>query len=419
MAVAALAATAPIAVVTACGGAAPGGTGAAQASGPAIVRGVAAVEPAVSAAPLAAADLGFGLRLLDAACAQQPGANIVLSPASLASGLGMAYLGARGATAAAMAGTLDLPAGTGSLAADLQARARALRGLDGPGVTVYDSDEVWANPSLRPLTSYLDAVATGYDAGVGRVPLLTDPAQAAADIDAAVAAGTGGHIAHLLTASDLQDVIFVLTDAMYLSARWAAPFQSAQNSAGPFRTAAGSVVSANYLNGSGFAASTAGGWTAVSLPYRGDRLAMTALLPPAGASGCHGLTTGLVRSLTESLAKAPGGARVALPKVDLSTSVQLNGLLSELGMRVAFTPRADFLGMSPQAGQLGEVVHAATLRVNDGGTVASAATAVTVLPLALEVGPTVSFDRPYLMLISDTSTGEPLFLARVANPDLP
>jgi serine protease inhibitor len=29
----------------------------------------------------------------------------------------------------------------------------------------------------------------------------------------------------------------------------------------------------------------------------------------------------------------------------------------------------------------------------------------------------VSFNRPYLMLVTDRATGEPLFMARVANPD--
>jgi serine protease inhibitor len=29
------------------------------------------------------------------------------------------------------------------------------------------------------------------------------------------------------------------------------------------------------------------------------------------------------------------------------------------------------------------------------------------------------FDRPYLLLVTDTATGEPLFLARVANPAAP
>jgi serine protease inhibitor len=38
-------------------------------------------------------------------------------------------------------------------------------------------------------------------------------------------------------------------------------------------------------------------------------------------------------------------------------------------------------------------------------------TAARVLP------PQVRFDRPYLMLVTDTTTGEPLFLARVADPE--
>jgi len=32
------------------------------------------------------------------------------------------------------------------------------------------------------------------------------------------------------------------------------------------------------------------------------------------------------------------------------------------------------------------------------------------------VARTIVFDRPYLMLVTDTATGEPLFLAEVANP---
>src|ERR1700729_3972101 len=63
-----------------------------------LLRGVADTEPAVSPRPYAAADLGFGLDLLGAWCRADPSANVVLSPSSLASGLGMAYLGARGGT---------------------------------------------------------------------------------------------------------------------------------------------------------------------------------------------------------------------------------------------------------------------------------------------------------------------------------
>jgi serine protease inhibitor len=386
------------------------------------IRGVAAIEPAASPVPFATADLALGLSLLTASCTSDPDGNIVLSPSSLATGLGMAYLGAQGASARAMRSVLHLPAvSRAGLESGLQARSRALAGLNSPGVTVADSDEVWTDPGPQPLRGYLNAVATGYSAGVGLVPLRTNPAGAAAKIDAAIAAVTRGHIPHLLTASDLRNMIFVLTDALYLNARWATPFQrSAENSAA-FTTASGSRVTARYLNGDGYRAAKASGWTAVRLPYRGGSLAMTALLPPAGAvggaSGCQVPTTDVVGSLARELGHNAGGAAITLPRVSLHSDESLKPILTQLGMGPAFAPDGDFDAMSPQTDGIGDVVHAATLSVDSAGTVASAATAVTMEGTAAELP--VTFDRPYLMLITDVHTGEPLFLARVANPDQP
>src|ERR1700733_11283864 len=109
------------------------GTATAPQPDPVIAHGVALHEPLVSPRPYGAADTAFGLDVLAAWCRADPQANLVLSPSSLASGLGMAYLGARGATAQAMASVLRLPAAGGqALEAGLQARSAALRGLDSP-----------------------------------------------------------------------------------------------------------------------------------------------------------------------------------------------------------------------------------------------------------------------------------------------
>ena len=108
---------------------------------------------------------------------------------------------------------------------------------------------------------------------------------------------------------------------------------------------------------------------------------------------------------------------VSLPRVNLGVQVSMMGLLSKLGMGVAFTTSANFTGLSPQACCIGLVEQAATLGVGEKGTVASAATAVGMEPTAARMlPPRVLFDRPYLMLVTDNTTGEPLFMARVANP---
>jgi serine protease inhibitor len=416
------------AVMTATGcGSAPAASPAARL--PAVSRGVTASDLA-SARAYGASDTAFGLDVLGAWCRQDPDANVVLSPESLASGLGLAYLGARGSTARAMASVLHLPpadAAGAALDASLQARSAGLRGLDGPGVTVAGSDRVWASPSLMPLRSYLKEVAADYGASVGRAPLLTDPGRAVQQIDAAIAAATRGHIPQLLGPGSLNGIAWVLTDALYLDADWAMPFQASQTRPGPFTTAAGEQVTAQFLNGGDFRFARLDGWTAVSLPYRGGKLTMTALLPDSGSGGCPALPAATLGSVTSALAgqagyrpagSSSGLAPIALPKVSLRSSATLDHLLASLGMGIAFSGDADFSGLSPSACCIGLVVHAATLAVAEKGTVASAATAVGLLPTAVSAVPLdrIVFDRPYLLLVTATGTGEPLFLARVADP---
>jgi serpin B len=332
-----------------------------------------------------------------------------------------------------MARVLHLPAAGGTaLAAGLQARTDALGALGGPGVTLAPSDEVWADPALPPLNRYLDAVATGYRAGVAQAPFLTDPAKAADEVNAAIAAATRGHIPHLVSPGMLQDVGWVLTSALYMNARWATPFDPAKTTKDDFTLADGKTVLPFYLEGSGFSYARAGGWTAVDLPYKGGKLTMTALLPPNGAAAgsCALPNQAALTSLTAVLgAGGPGAsgshgaarsAEVQLPKVSLSTggaTGDMKPVLQRLGMGLPFTAQADFTGLSKLAGNLAFVQQAATLQVAEKGTVAAAAAAVGVMPASAEINPvTITFDRPYLMLVSATSTGEPLFLADVANP---
>jgi serpin B len=409
------------------------GCGSGTVATPVMARGVAIREPTAAPRPYGAADTAFGLDVLTAWCQADPRANLVLSPSSLASGLGMAYLGARGGTAQAMARVLDLPAAGGQeLEAGLQARSAALRDLDSPGVTLAASDQVWADPTLKTQRSYLNAVATGYDAGVAQAPLLSDPDRAAQEINQAIAATTRGQIPRLLSPGSLTGIGWVLTDALYLRAAWATPFQASQTAPGPFSTAAGQRATVSYLNGGPYRAVSAAGWTAVQLPYRGGKLVMLALLPPSGAGGCQTPAASALSAMTARLAaggSTAGGSTaggtvgpvqarsVSLPRVNLGDKVSMKALLSALGMGVAFTPSADFTGLSPQACCIGLVKQAATLQVGEQGTVASAATAVGMEPTAMRVQPPqVVFDRPYLMLVTASATGEPLFLARVTDP---
>jgi serine protease inhibitor len=161
---------------------------------------------------------------------------------------------------------------------------------------------------------------------------------------------------------------------------------------------------------------------------------MTALLPPpararASASASASVSAGCALPSQKALSSitgqlnsggAAGDTMVALPKVNLSvggSDGDMGQVLKRLGMSVAFSPAADFTRLSVQAGPIGFVQQAATLRVGERGTVGAAAAAVGIEPSSAQIAPrTVTFNRPYLLLVSAKSTGEPLFLAQVANP---
>jgi serpin B len=143
---------------------------------------------------------------------------------------------------------------------------------------------------------------------------------------------------------------------------------------------------------------------------------MVALLPAAHEGGCPAIAPSVLNQVVSRLAAAP--TALAMPRVRLSSKADMAVLLGGLGMGSAFGAAADFSGLSPAAGALGVVEHATTLRVDEKGTVAAAATATGVGVAVAVRHHDVVFDRPYLLLVRDTVTGEPLFLARVADPSL-
>jgi serpin B len=367
------------------------------------------------------ADTAFGLDLLHAWCAQTPRRNIVLSPSGIASGLGMAYLGARGATAKELEHTLHLPATGTALLTGLHTRSAALGTLAGHGITLDTSDQVWADTALPPRAGYLERIATGYGARLRSLPIRKDPEGSRRQINSAIGKATARQITDLLAPGSLSAGIgWVLTDAVYLDAHWHTGFDPNATRPGPFSTADRRTVTTSYLHREdelGYA--HAPGWIAVTLPYSGSRLIMQALLPDTPATGCPALTPALLNRLTAGTTSTR--LSLALPKIRLSSQQDLTPLLTRLGMGDTFAAGADFTGLSPAADHLGFVEHAATMQVDEAGTKAAAATTIGLVGEALPSTPTltVTFDRPYLLIVRDTRTSEPLFIARVTDPSQP
>jgi len=383
-----------------------------------VLQGNVLKVPATDAKSFTEADSAFGLKLLNTWCKADPLANLVFSPTSLSNGLGMSYLGARGETAQGMARALAYPAGSPEQTlAGLRARLQAMSDVSRKKATVTVTDQVWADTDLRPIEGYLDRVRTAYDAGLKTLPLLKDPEGSRKVINDSVGKDTKGLIKDLIPKNALGNVGWVLTDAVYLKADWSTPFKRGHTKPGPFTTAAGRTTQPEFLDSTGgrFGYAHKNGWTSVTLPYEGGRLSMVALLPDGSGTDCPDLDPAKVSALAR--ASATDLVAVSMPKVDLSTHTEMKDLLLKLGMDHAFSDSADFTGLSPAASKISAVQHAATLNVNEKGTEAAAATAVeTEIASATDPQKKAVFNKPYVLLIRDDKTGQPLFIARVTDP---
>ena len=158
----------------------------------------------------------------------------------------------------------------------------------------------------------------------------------------------------------------------------------------------------------------------VELPYAGDDLAMTVIVPKQDLSEVE--RTLSRQGLAELLAKLqPTRLSLYLPrfKFDARYALQSREYLPALGMIDAFDGRAaDFSGLTGHRDlSVSGVFHKAFVDVNESGTEAAAATGMVVgltsLP-AREI--VVRADHPFLFLIQHKPTGTILFLGRVANP---
>ena len=365
---------------------------------------------AMSPSQVTAAEDTFGLALFRRVCSPAPEANLLLSPESAAEALGMLYAGAKGPTAAALGRLLHLPAWQPGLVTALHQRTALLSGLRQLAIT----DHVFAQSGVRPSPRVLDDLRTAYRAGLWTVDFGAEPATTN-QINAVVAHDTHGLVPTLFPAPLPASTRTVLSNTVYLKARWAQPFRT--TSTAPFHTASGSSVQVPLMSSTDPVASyrQAAGWQSATLPYQGGRLAAVALLPPAHAAGCALPTLAQWTALTAGTSTRSTGVR--LPRVRLSqTWDNLQTPLAAMGLPLS----GDYSGLGPADSQISEIVQRDTMDVTPAGTTAAAATGVAVGSAEL-VGPaaTLTFNRPFLLLLEDTASHAPLFLARIADPAQP
>jgi serpin B len=335
----------------------------------------------------------------------------------------MACAGARGETEREMAGALHLPSDQARVHASFTGLNRRLNGdVEARPYELSVANALWGAKGAAFKADFVKTVDTAYGGRLAELDFAQAPEASRTEINQWVEHETGQKIKDLLQPEAIQaDTLLILTNAIYFKADWLAPFAEKWTQKSDFILTNGQVVAVPLMHRtSRFGYLEESDFQALEMRYAGEELGMLMMLPRQ-VDGLPALEKSLTgEKLSATLSRlSRQDVVVQMPRFKLTERLELSKLLSDLGMRLAFTRQADFSGMS-EARDLffSMVVHKAYIDVDEKGTEAAAATAVATRALAARrrKPPVFRADHPFLFLIRDISTGIILFMGRLMNP---
>ncbi|GAA4013419.1 serpin family protein [Sphingomonas swuensis] len=358
-----------------------------------------------------------------------PNANLFISPLSLSQGLGLAWLGARGQTAEEMRAVLGWWEGN---PATLTSRYNIfLLKTDDPKVEMRIANALWLAEWLPVRSEYLAAARDAYDAAPETVNFARAPDAAPDRINGWVSDWTRGRIPKIVVPDQFNDLTAaVLTNAVYFKADWQTPFVDGAEAT--FTTGSGSKKPIYLMERIGpmqYRENSEG--QAVVLPYGNGRFVMEVFLPRDAATlrqweqKLHGSTFQLSEQGSDERFDLGAAKRqtvlLRLPRFEARFNQSVNEALAAAGMPCAFRKDcADFSGIAPAPMKIDRVAHATFLRVDEQGTEAAAATAVTIVATGSRITPAdiprMIVDRPFLVTIRDRASEALIFFGRIADP---
>ncbi len=357
-------------------------------------------------------------------------ANLLVSPYSAFEALGMVHAGARGQTADELAKALHcggLTPETSSAAFGVLRRKIAAQAELGK-MDLRVANRLWGDNQFPIAPDYLNTLGKDYDS-IAELLDFKNPTAAAERINLWTSENTAGRINHIVDENFVNGAPFVLTNALYLKAKWATTFEK-QATMPAFFTGPAGKTKVNYMRKEMRCDYRDSRVVRVAaIPYENDRFTMLFVLPNEGrklADLEKSLHDEQFRKWTTGLEKHRLDVRI--PNFRFESGFSLKDALGGLGAHAMFASGvADLSGICTESQAhgvyIGDVLQRTFIEIDEDGTEAAAVTAgggffgggfrpnQTNRPIPFHL------DHPFLFAIRDEATGAILFLGRVNKPD--
>ncbi len=343
--------------------------------------------------------------------------NIFFSPYSISTCLSMVYEGAKRETAEEMQQVFGWSENPDIR---LPSTAYIYNKLNDPenNCTVRSANSVWAQEDYPINEEYINILEAGYGGKAVNIDFGRSD-EARLQINAWVENRTNNNIKDLFEEGMIApDTRMILTNALYFKGDWKQQFEAGKTRESLFNISRTEQVSVDmmYLRDKWFNYTENDLVQVLEMVYSGGDYSMVLILPRE--TGLDSVENSLDHETFSALIEdlEPHEMILSIPRFTVETKYLMNTGLSELGMLKAFTPAADFSGVTLQEDLwLDLVVHQTYISVAENGTEAAAATGASYV-MSMPSGVVFRVDHPFMFAILEKETGLILFLGRVVDP---
>lgn len=343
--------------------------------------------------------------------------NFCISPASAQWALAMTANGAKGTTAQEIYSTLGYAYGAVERTAFNTLQQNNIETINNSRkAKVSVANSIWVNKKIKLKNSFIGKNTDFYNATVKNVTF--DPATVK-EINGWCSEKTEGKIKSILDEANPTTKL-LLINALYFKAKWAHPFYKDATKDDTFTKADGEKVTVpmmrqsrvtNYYEDSIM--------QATERVFEEGEYSMLLILPRKWVSMQEAIDH-IAKSYKNGLFNNSKSyfVHLSMPRFRTEFGTSLKPMLNAMGINDAFTPEADFSGISDASLLIDDVIQKSYISVDEEGAEAAAVTAVQmrVAGLPREENKILTLDRPFIYAIKSKKTGEILFIGKVGNP---
>ncbi len=349
--------------------------------------------------------------------------NMVVSPFSISTAMAMAYGGSGEETKNQMSKTLMFDPDMNVFHKEFNEHSKKIEKLAGDDLELNIANGMWIQHDYPFLQSYIETIQKYYGSVLHEADFKSDQEKIRQEINKWVEERTNHKIQELIEQGILvEDTRMVLVNAIYFLSNWYEEFEKDLTHKRNFHLNDNDKVEVEFMNKeSSFKYYEDNLAQVIEIPYSGKDFSMVLMLPNENTPLTDfeaRLDTDMYNDYINNLVEQE--VQLLLPKFKMRFHTNLEEILSSMGMPLAFSDRADFSRMTDEHDlKIDRVIHQAFIEVDEEGTEAAAATAVTIIRKTAIEDDKIIFraDRPFKFFIKENESNTILFMGRVINPE--